>query len=101
MTLLRLIQTYRHRDCLKIKLKKVYPIILGLIGYRHKDDTVGIGGHAPVFSVNLKGCEVTPCVNIAHQKYAIKLAIPSPDGMSDLWIKCDTVKLLGLINKTS
>ena len=99
MTLLRLIQTYRHRDCLKIKLIKVYPIILGLIGCRHKDDTVGIGGHAPVFSVNLKGCEVTPCVNIAHQKYAIKLAIPSPDGMSDLWIKCATVKLLGLINK--
>ena len=77
----------------------MYPIILGLICYRHKDDTVGIGGHAPVFSVNLKGCEVTPCVNIAHQKYAIKLAIPSPDGMSDLWIKCDTVKLLVLVNK--
>ena len=62
------------------------------MAFRSKDDTLGIGGHGPTLSVNLKGCEVTPCVNIAHQKYAIRLAIPSPDGMSDLWIKCETVK---------
>lgn len=67
---------------------------LQLTAFRHKDDTLGIGGHAPFFSLNLKGCEVTPCVNISHRKYAIKLAIPSPDGMSDLWIKCETVRRL-------
>jgi kindlin 2 len=64
---------------------------LQLTAYRSKNDTLGIGGHGPTFSVNLKGCEVTPCVNITHQKYAIRLAIPSPDGMSDLWIKCESV----------
>jgi kindlin 2 len=64
---------------------------LQLTAFRSKEDTSGVGSHAPLFSVNLKGCEVTPCVHISHRKYGVRLAIPSPDGMSDLWIKCDTV----------
>ena len=48
-------------------------------------------GGVRTLSVSLKGCEVTPEVNIASGKYGIKLAVPSQDGMSDLWLKCDTV----------
>ena len=75
---------------------------LQLTSYRSQDDSLhqssemanGNGHsykHTPAaFSVNLKGCEVTPDVNISHGKYGIRLAIPSQDGMSDLWLKCET-----------
>ena len=42
----------------------------------------------------LQGCEVAPDINIANSKYGIHLSVPSADGMSDLWLKCDSVKLL-------
>ena len=62
---------------------------LTLYSYRSQDDA-----HdqiKPSFIVNLKGCEITPDVNITRHRYGIKLAVPSVDGMSDLWIKCDSV----------
>jgi len=42
------------------------------------------------FSIGLKGCEVQPDVNIHQGRYGIKLAVPSTDGMSDLWLRCDS-----------
>ena len=45
----------------------------------------------PRFTINLKGCEITPEVNISNHRYGIKLAVPSAEGMSDLWLKCDSV----------
>ncbi len=62
---------------------------LTLLSYRSQDDA-----HdqvKPSFVVNLKGCEITPDVNISQDRYGIKLSVPSADGMSDLWLKCDTV----------
>jgi len=44
----------------------------------------------PNFSISLKGCEVAPDVNIHQGRYGIKLSVPSADGMSDLWLRCDT-----------
>ena len=41
--------------------------------------------------MTLKGCEIAPDVNIAQEKYGIKLSVPSQDGMSELWIKCENV----------
>jgi kindlin 2 len=52
----------------------------------------------PSFVVNLKGCEITPDVNIAHHRYGIKLSVPSAEGMSDLWLKCENVRLTFLDN---
>ncbi|KAK5648422.1 hypothetical protein RI129_003314 [Pyrocoelia pectoralis] len=43
-------------------------------------------------SLNLKGCEVTPDVNISQNKYGIKLEVPSPEGMSEMYIRCDNEK---------
>ena len=37
------------------------------------------------------GCEVSPDVNISSGKFSIKLFVPSPDGMSEIWIRADTV----------
>ena len=62
---------------------------LSLAAYRSQEDA-----HdqlKPRFTINLKGCEVTPEVNISHHRYGIKLAVPSAEGMSDLWLKCDSV----------
>lgn len=41
----------------------------------------------------LAGCEVTSDVNLATQKFNIKLFAPSQDGggMSEMWIRQDTV----------
>jgi len=44
----------------------------------------------PVSRVNLKGCEVTPDVVIANNKFGIKLEVPSPEGMTDMIIRCDS-----------
>ena len=35
------------------------------------------------------GCEVVPDVNIQQCRYGIKLSVPSTDGMSDLWLRCE------------
>ena len=43
--------------------------------------------------LSLKGCEVAPDINIANSKYGIHLSVPSADGMSDLWLKCDSVSI--------
>ena len=43
------------------------------------------------FSISLRGCEVTPDVNLSQGKYGIKLEVPGPDGMSEYWIRCDSV----------
>jgi len=46
------------------------------------------------FSISLRGCEVTPDVNLAQQKFGIKLEVPGPDGMSEFWIRCNSVSFL-------
>lgn len=47
----------------------------------------------PIQKINLRGCEVTPEVNIAQGKYGIKLEVPSAEGMSEMYIRCDTVSI--------
>ncbi|KAK7788445.1 hypothetical protein R5R35_006978 [Gryllus longicercus] len=47
-------------------------------------------GAEPIHHINLRGCEVTPEVNIAQGKYGIKLEVPSADGMTEMSIRCDS-----------
>lgn len=47
----------------------------------------------PAYDVNLKGCEVTPDVNISQNKYGIKLEVPSSEGMTEMYIRCDDVSM--------
>ena len=72
---------------------------LSLSAYRCQDDAHD--QMKPRFIVNLKGCEVTPDVNISQHRYGIKLAVPSADGMSDLWLKCDNVSFIVLLKDYS
>ena len=50
--------------------------------------------HIQVNITTLLGCEVTPDVNLSAQKYNIKLFVPSQDGLSEVWVRCDDVSNL-------
>lgn len=63
---------------------------LHLFMYKSREEMMHSG--QPILKVNLKGCEVTPDVNLSQNKYVIKLAVPSADGMSEMYIRCDDVR---------
>ncbi|KAK9497256.1 hypothetical protein O3M35_004609 [Rhynocoris fuscipes] len=47
-------------------------------------------GSIPLHEIQLRGCEVTPDVCLTQHKYGIKLEVPTSDGMSEMYIRCDT-----------
>ncbi|XP_064407820.1 fermitin family homolog 3 [Latimeria chalumnae] len=53
--------------------------------YKSKEEALG----EPIQQMNLKGCEVVPEVNVAGQKFCIKLLIPAPEGMSEVYLRCE------------
>uniref|UniRef100_A0A8C4WQQ5 FERM domain containing kindlin 2 n=1 Tax=Eptatretus burgeri TaxID=7764 RepID=A0A8C4WQQ5_EPTBU len=59
---------------------------MSLSYYRSKEDVQAVQ------QMNLRSCEVTPDVNISAQKFNIKLLVPVPDGMSEIWLRCDHEK---------
>ena len=46
------------------------------------------------FQFNLKGCEVTPDINLAQGKFQFKLEIPSAEGMTEMWLRCHGVSTI-------
>lgn len=56
----------------------------------YKSQEEAKAGAAPQYTINLRGCEVTPEVNLQQRKYDIKLEVPSAEGMSEMKIRCDT-----------
>ncbi|XP_058253644.1 fermitin family homolog 3b [Hemibagrus wyckioides] len=56
--------------------------------YKSKEESYG----EPIQQMNLKGCEVAPDVNIAGQKFCIKLLIPVPEGMTEVYLRCENEK---------
>lgn len=47
---------------------------------------------SPSIVINLKGCELTPEVNISQGKFGIKLEVPPENGRgpnSEVWIRCE------------
>lgn len=43
------------------------------------------------------GCEVAPDVSVAAQKFCIKLLIPEPDGMNEVYLRCDNVSVKSIL----
>lgn len=60
---------------------------LHLYMFKNREDMVH--SSSCVMDINLKGCEVTPDVNISQNKYVIKLEVPSSEGMTEMYIRCD------------
>ena len=73
--------------------KSLFFVCRDLILTAYKTSDAAARGIDPVLQVNLKGCEVTPEVNLAQNKYQIKLEIPSAEGMSEMWLRFDTVSI--------
>lgn len=47
-------------------------------------------------AINLRGCEVTPEVNLTQGKFHIKLEVPPENGVganSEVWVRCDNVRV--------
>ncbi|XP_064293509.1 fermitin family homolog 3-like [Phalacrocorax carbo] len=42
----------------------------------------------PLQQLNLRGCEVTPDVDVGAQKFCIKLLVAAPEGMSEIQLRC-------------
>uniref|UniRef100_A0A7N6AM25 PH domain-containing protein n=1 Tax=Anabas testudineus TaxID=64144 RepID=A0A7N6AM25_ANATE len=53
--------------------------------FKSKEESIG----EPIQQINLKGCEVAPDVNVAAQKFLIRLLIPAPEGMNEVYLRCD------------
>lgn len=58
---------------------------LYLLAYKSQEATRTTGDL--LFSVPLKGCEVTPLVNLSASRYEVKLEVPSVEGMSDIYLR--------------
>jgi len=70
--------------------KSLFFVCRDLVLSAYKSSNAAAQGIDPVMQVNLKGCEVTPEVNLSQHKYQIKLEIPSAEGMSEMWLRFDT-----------
>ncbi|XP_077465677.1 fermitin family homolog 3b [Stigmatopora argus] len=53
--------------------------------FKSKEESNG----EPIQQINLKGCEVAPDVNMAAQKFLIRLLIPVPEGMNEVYLRCE------------
>ncbi|KAK7922431.1 hypothetical protein WMY93_009333 [Mugilogobius chulae] len=53
--------------------------------FKSKEECFG----EPIQQINLKGCEVAPDVNVAASKFLIRLLIPSPEGMNEIYLRCE------------
>lgn len=63
---------------------------LQLVMFKHKDEAQN--NLPPSSLINLRGCEVTPEVILAQNKFNIKLEVPPESGNgpnSEMWIRCD------------
>ncbi|XP_032664468.1 unc-112-related protein [Odontomachus brunneus] len=55
--------------------------------YKSREETSG--SESPACVINLRGCEVTPDVHLSQSRYGIRLEVPSAEGMTEMWIRCD------------
>uniref|UniRef100_A0A8C1MKN8 Fermitin family member 3a n=1 Tax=Cyprinus carpio TaxID=7962 RepID=A0A8C1MKN8_CYPCA len=53
--------------------------------YKSKEES----SKEPIQQMNLKGCEVAPDVSVAGQKFCIRLLIPGPEGMNEVYLRCE------------
>lgn len=56
----------------------------------HKTREETNSSDSPAYVINLRGCEVTPDVHLSQGRYGIRLEVPSAEGMTEMWIRCDT-----------
>ena len=60
-----------------------------MLAYKNADSARKSG--ELLFSVQLKGCEVTPALNLTANKFEVKLEVPSAEGMTEMFLKFNSV----------
>ena len=68
---------------------------LYLLAYKNAD-SARKGGEL-MFSVHLKGCEVTPALNLTANKFEVKLEVPSAEGMTEMFLKFNSVRNISIL----
>lgn len=71
---------------------------LHLFLYKNREESRS--NASPSVAINLRGCEVTPEVNLAQGKFSIKLEVPPESGIganSEMWIRCDDVSIFFVV----
>ena len=65
--------------------KKLYFVFrdTSLYAYKTREDRFS----EPSFVISLRGCEITPDVNLGQLRYAIKLEVPNQEGMTEYSIR--------------
>lgn len=65
--------------------KKLYFVFreTSLYAYKSREDRFS----DPSFVISLRGCEVTPDVNLGQLRYAVKLEVPNQEGMNEYCIR--------------
>nr|XP_043895811.1 fermitin family homolog 3b [Solea senegalensis] len=53
--------------------------------FKSKEESIG----EPIQQIHLKGCEVAPDVNMAAHRFLIRLLIPAPEGMNEVYLRCE------------
>ena len=43
--------------------------------------------------IDLRGCEATPDVVLASQRYGIRLEVPTDQGMTEYMLRCNDVRM--------
>lgn len=48
--------------------------------------------YPPAFVISLKGCDITPDLNVTQNKYGFKIHNYHDEGMSEYWLRCESEK---------
>jgi len=67
--------------------KRLYFVCKNLFLFAYKSSSTARSSQDLLFSVPLKGCEVTPAVNLSTARYELKLEVPSAEGMTDMYLR--------------
>lgn len=67
--------------------KRLYFVCKNLFLFAYKSSSSARSSGDLIFSVPLKGCEVTPAVNLSAARYELKLEVPSAEGMTDMYLR--------------
>merc|ERR1719189_1258235 len=67
--------------------KRLYFVCKNLYLLAYKSAEAARKSGELLFSVQLKGCEVTPALNLTANKFEVKLEVPSAEGMTEMFLK--------------
>lgn len=67
--------------------KRLYFVCKNLYLLAYKSADAARKSGELLFSVHLKGCEVTPALNLTANKYEVKLEVPSAEGMTEMFLR--------------